>query len=498
MYFPVIRYALGNLLIALGLSMLIPILWSLYYHESMIHPFLKAAGITISSGSILRYFGNKEQELRPQEGIAIVFLSWVSASLFGMLPYMFTGVTDSYVHAFFESVSGFTTTGISVFPNLESLPKSLVFWRAFTNWLGGMGILVLFIAILTGTGGSSVHMFRAEFTGPVVERIKPRIRETARILWLVYVGLTLVLSVILYMLGMSLYDALIHAFGTTATAGISSKSMGLWHYASPAMEWAIIIFMFLSGTKYAIIYLSLVEKSAKSFFADEELRFFIFLLVSSIFLVFVHSYYYPGMPLAEFNERFRYTVFKVVSVTTTTGFYLGDFPAFPPFSRLILTGLMLTGACIGTTCGGLKMGRLLIMSKAVVVSLKQSIHPRAIITLKINNRPVLDDVVKIVFLFFFIYILSIIAATLCLIALGMPGITSFSAVIGTISNTGLDLYNSISDYSAFSTPAKMILILTMLMGRLEIFTLLIALQPSFWRPFRSTAGKDYTPPLMFD
>ncbi|MBS3977387.1 MAG: TrkH family potassium uptake protein [Syntrophomonadaceae bacterium] len=500
MHFPTVRYALGNLLIALGICMLIPIVFSLYYQEDTVKSFLKAAGITLLSGSILRYTGNKEHELRPQEGIAIVFLSWICASLFGMLPYVFSGVTDGYVHAIFESVSGFTTTGISIFPNLDALPKSLVFWRAFTNWLGGMGILILFIALLTGTGGSSVHMFRAEFTGPVVERIKPRIRETARILWLVYVGLTLALSIILYLLGMSVYDAIIHSFGTTATAGISSKSAGLWHYTSPAMEWTIILFMFLSGTKYALIYLSLTGKSVKTFFADEELRFFVFLLVASILLIFLHSFYYPGMPLAEFSERFRYTIFKVVSVTTTTGFYLGDLPPFSPFSILILTGLMLTGACVGTTCGGLKMGRLLIMFKTVLVSLKQFVHPRAVITLKINNRPVSDDVIKVVFLFFFTYVLTIVSATLCLVALGIPVITSFSAVIAAISNGGLDLYNSIYSYSLFPTPAKIILILTMLMGRLEIFTLLIALQPGFWRsmPFRPAQGKEHTPPLIFD
>jgi trk system potassium uptake protein TrkH len=203
------------------------------------------------------------------------------------------------------------------------------------------------------------------------------------------------------------------------------------------------------------------------------------------------------MPAAEFHEQLRYTVFKVVSVTTTTGFYLGDFPPFPPFSIIILTGLMLMGACIGTTCGGLKIGRLLIMVKALIVSLKQSLHPRAIITLKINSRPVPDDIIKVVFIFFFAYVLTIIAATLCLVALGIPSITAFSAVIATISNAGFDLYNSIYSYSLFPAPAKMILILTMLMGRLEIFTILIALQPSFWKPSRSSSGRDFSPPPMF-
>jgi len=499
MYFPIIRYALGNLLIVLGLCMLVPILWALYYHENTIDSFIKAAGITFLFGSILRYSGNKEQEFRPQEGIAIVFLSWLIASLFGTLPYMFTGATDIFLHAFFESASGFTTTGVSIFPNLDSLPKSLLFWRALTNWLGGMGILVLFIALLTGVGGSSVHMFRAEFTGPIVEKIKPRIRETARILWLVYIGLTFVLAVILYALGMSLYDAIIHAFGTIATAGITSKSAeGLWHYTSPAMEWTIIIFMFLAGTKYALIYMSIADKTFKYIFADEELRLFIALLVSCTFLVFFYTYYFHGMPYFEFSERFRYTAFKIVSVSTTTGYYLGDFPPFPPFSIIILTGLMLTGACVGTTCGGLKMSRLLLMFKALFVSLKQSLHPRAIITLKINNKPISDETIKVVFIFFFTYILAVVAATLSLIALGVPAITSFSAVIATISNAGLDLYGSIYGYDLFPAPAKMILILTMFMGRLEIFTLIIALQPSFWRSFRPTPGKGgtYTPQML--
>ncbi|MGI6065699.1 MAG: TrkH family potassium uptake protein [Bacillota bacterium] len=472
--------SIGRLLLIIGGSMVFPLLWSIYYHEPDVFPILYAMLITLTVGGILSFLLKSKETVRQREGFAIVTLGWVFASIFGALPYMFSGTFTSFTNAFFETMSGFTTTGASALPNIEVLSHGIMFWRAMTHWLGGMGIMVLFIAILSQIGGGGMQMFKAEVPGGrLTEKIKPRMQESAKILWATYVILSLVLVILLLIGGMSFFDALCHSFGTMATGGFSTRSQNIGYYDSAYIEWVLIIFMFAAGTNLALYYRA-ITKRTNSFWHSEEFRLYFFIILGSTCLIFLNLLLNkPG----GLGENFRSAAFQAVSMVTTTGFASADFNQWPAFSRIMLMLLMFVGGCSGSTGGSIKVGRLLILFKHTTVEIFRLVHPRSVRYLKIGNKNIQDSVVINVMQFFFLYIMIFFVGTAIMGALGLDIIEAMTSVIASLCNVGFGLggVGPTGSFAFIPAAGKWVLSFLMLLGRLEIYTVLVLFLPEVWK-----------------
>ncbi|MDD4753121.1 MAG: TrkH family potassium uptake protein [Desulfitobacteriaceae bacterium] len=470
---------LGRILLIIGGSMVFPLLWSLYYGEPNLWPIIYAMLITILVGGIMAFFLKSNETIRQREGFAIVTLGWVLASTFGALPYLFSGTFLSFADAFFETMSGFTTTGASVLTDIEAVSHGILFWRSLTHWLGGMGIMVLLVALLSQLGGGGLQMFKAETTGPVTEKVKPRVQESAKILWTTYVILTGILVILLFFGGMSLFDALCHAFGTTATGGFSTKNLSAGYYDSAYIQWVLTIFMFASGANFALYYLALTKR-INTFWHSEEFRLYLFIVAGSTLLIFINLMLkQPG----GIEETFRAAAFQVTSITTTTGFMTKDFNQWPAFSKIILLLLMFVGGCAGSTGGSIKVGRLLILLKHTSVEIFKLVHPQSVRYLKVDHKTIPDAVVINTMQFFFLYIVIIGAGTAIMGALGLDIIEALTSVITAIGNVGPGLggLGPASNFSAVPAAGKWVLSFLMLLGRLEIYTVLALLLPEVWK-----------------
>lgn len=469
----------GKLLLIIGGSMFFPLLWSLYYHEPDALPIFYAMLITILVGGILTYFLKSKETVRQRESFAIVTLGWILASIFGALPYVFTGTFMSITDAYFETMSGFTTTGASVLTNIEVLSHGILFWRSLTHWLGGMGIMVLFVALLSQLGGGGLQMFKAEVPGPVAEKLKPRIQESAKILWTTYVILSGAMVLLLLFGGMNFFDALCHTFGTMATGGFSTKNLSIGYYDSAYIQWVIILFMFAAGVNFALFYLAL-SKKINSFWQSEEFRFYLFITVGSMLIIFI---YLMLKQQGGIEETMRAAAFQVVSIITTTGYMTADYEKWPVFTKIILFILMFVGGCTGSTGGSIKVGRLLILLKHTSVEIFRLIHPRSVRYLKIGNKTIQDGVIINVLQFFFLYILIFFAGTAIMAALGLDIIESMTSVSATLGNVGPGLgdVGPAGNYAAVPVAGKWVLSLLMLLGRLEIFTVLVLFLPEVWK-----------------
>jgi trk system potassium uptake protein TrkH len=472
--------SMGKLLLIIGGCMFFPLLWSLYYQESDALPIFLAMLITLFVGGILHIFLKSKETVRQREGFAIVTLGWIFASLFGALPYLFSGTFTSFTDAFFETISGFTTTGASALPNIEVLSHGIMFWRCMTHWLGGMGIVVLFVALLSQIGGGGLQMFKAEVPGGrLTEKIKPRVQESAKILWTTYVTLSLVLVMLLLCGGMNFFDALCHAFGAVATGGFSTKSLNIGYYDSAYIQWVLIIFMFGAGTNLAMYYLALTKKT-NSFWQSEEFRLYFLIVLGSTLLIFINLMLKEP---AGIEETMRAAAFQVVSMTTTTGFATVDYNQWPAFSKIILLLLMFVGGCSGSTGGSIKVGRILILLKHTGIEIFRMIHPRSVKYLKIDNKTIPDSLVINVMQFFFLYMLFFFLGTAIMAALGLDIIEAMSSVSATLCNVGFGLEEvGPAGNFAFIPPAgKWVLSFLMLLGRLEIYTVLALLLPEMWK-----------------
>ncbi|MFW6015744.1 MAG: TrkH family potassium uptake protein [bacterium] len=464
-----IFYYLGFLLQILALSMLLPLLTGFYYWEEDAFVFLISMGLTALSGFILKGFRNKDLELKYKDGFVIVTLGWLLVSLFGAFPFLLAGIFSNPVNAFFESVSGFTTTGATVIMSLESLSHTILFWRSLTHWLGGMGIIVISLAILPRLAGK-MYLYTAEVPGPLNNRLKPRIQETARTLWLLYIGLTIFQVFLLWITGMSLFESLIHSFGTISTGGFSSRVLSVGAYRTNTINIIIIVFMFLGATNFELIY-KFFRGDLFSFYRDEEFRFYLLLLGISILLITVnlsiHIY-------DDYDISFKHAAFQVVSISSTTGYALVDYDSWPPFSRWILLVLMFVGGSAGSTAGGIKVIRIKVLFKKCIQELYRMLHPRAIKKVKINNTIVSEEVSTSILGFFFLYIMVFVVATICLTYYGIDILSAISAVASSLGNIGpgLELVGPLNSYLPLQNMSKMILIFCMLLGRLEIYTIL--------------------------
>lgn len=470
---------LGRFQCAYAAYMLMPALWAAITGDAATWPLFKAVSLTAAAGFMMVAAGQKEGSLAAREGFAIVTGTWVLASVFGALPFSLTGATPTYIDAIFETVSGLTTTGASVIDSLGKVPAPILLWRSMTHWLGGMGIIVLFIVLLPQLGVGAVHLFKAEVPGPITERVVPRIRETALALWKIYLLLTIAQIFMLMLAGMSFFDSLNHSFATLATGGFSTNDTSIKHYDSVIIEAIITFFMIVAGANFGLYYLAW-RGGAKRVFADTEFRVYLAIIALSTLLITANLAMAMDQSIAR---AFRDALFQVASIITTTGFMSADFDKWPPFSKLILFLLMFIGGCAGSTAGAIKVSRLIILAKQSWAELRKAIHPRVVTSIHVDNKAIDSSVISSVSQFFFLYMMIFVLAVLYMTALGLEPFDAMGAVAGTLGNVGpgFGIVGPTTTYSSIAPSGKLVLSLCMLLGRLELFTMLVFLRAEFWR-----------------
>lgn len=470
---------IGNVLLIEVVLLVISLGVSLLTGGTDAAALLISAAITAAAGFGLSMLKPNNDNLRAREGFAVCALTWVLVSFFGALPFWIHGSISSLLDAYFEVVSGFTTTGATILTNVEALPKGLLFWRSFTHWAGGMGVLVLSLALIPKMGARSMHLMRAESPGPSVDKLVPRVGNNAKILYLLYVGLSALMLVCLLLTGMSLYDALIHVFGAAGTGGFSNYNASVAHFDSAAVDFIIALFMMLFGVNFSMYYF-LLRRNWKAVLGNSELKAYLgIILVSTIAIAFNIINRYEG----NFLTALRYSFFQVSSIMTSTGYATADFNLWAHFSRTLLVILMFIGASAGSTGGGIKVVRIQMLFKVMVREIRHTIHPKSVSTVKMDGRPVSDSVIAGVLSFFAAYMLILMSATLIVSLDGYSFETTFTAVIATLSNIGpgLGMVGPTGNFAHFSELSKLVLTLCMLIGRLEIFPILMLFAPGAWR-----------------
>ncbi len=476
-----ILFIIGMLIIFLGICMIFPLLFGLYFKDQSVIPLAQSVGITVGSGLslVICFKKTKVEHISHREGMAIVAIGWTAIGFFGSFPFYLGAEFSTFVDAFFESVSGFTTTGSSILTNIEAVSKGLLFWRSLIQWLGGMGIIVLSVAILPFLGVGGMQLYKAEVPSPVPDKLKPRIRDTATVLWKVYALISLAQVLLLMIGGMSLYDALCHAFTTMPTGGFSTKNASIAHYDSVYFDTVIIIFMLLAGINFSLHYQFLRGKPL-AFWRDSECRFF---LGSVLILIVVVTFDIYGTVYNTLGRAFQYGSFQVVSIVTTTGYATADYELWPAMSQLILLLCMFLGASAGSTGGGMKCIRVMLALKYCYKELFSLIHPRAVKHIKIGGVSVSEDVVRSVLGFMGLYVGLFAFSSVLIASMGVDLITSVASVAATIGNIGpgLGMVGPTDNFAHIPYLGKWVLIWCMLLGRLEIYTVIILFVPEFWR-----------------
>ena len=471
-----IAQILGKVLFTVAILLLLPAIVALLYRESPF-PFLITVVISAALGGLLTLLKPRNAKIYAREGFVCVGLSWLCISFLGALPFVFSGDIPNYIDALFETASGFTTTGASILPDVEILSMSGLFWRSFTHWIGGMGVLVFIMAVMPMSGSRSMHIMRAEVPGPTVGKLVPSARKTAGILYMIYILLTLVEVILLLCGGMNLYDALIHSFGTAGTGGFSNRAASLGFY-SPYNQVVVTIFMFLFGINFNLYFLLLVGK-VKEALKSEELHVYLSLAALSIIAIALNI-----LPLySSFGESLRYSAFQVGSIMSTTGYSTADFNVWPEFSKWILVLLMFTGGCAGSTCGGMKISRIMLLFTGIKQELWRQQHPHGVSVVRLERKPVSESTLHTTLVFSACYIGILLLGTLCLSLDGFDPVTNFTGTLACISNIGpgLNVVGPAGNYALFSGWNKLLLSFIMILGRLEIFPLLLLFSPSVWR-----------------
>ena len=468
---------LGLVLLIEAVMMLVPALVALFYGENLT-PWGISIAATAGVGGLMLAAVPQKSVLYAREGFISVALSWLLMSAFGALPLRLSGEVTHYADAMFEIVSGFTTTGASILLDVEGMSRGLLFWRSMTHWIGGLGVLVFILAVLPLANNNAMHIMRAEVPGPTVGKIVPRARDTARILYLIYFALTVIETIFLLAGGMPLYDALIHAFGTAGTGGFSNRALSVGAYNSPYIEWVIGVFLVLFSINFNLYYFILCG-GVRDALRDQELHLFgaLVLLTTGIITIDI-------LPLFDgFSSAVRHAFFQVMSITSTAGFATADFNLWPEVSRWVLVLLMFCGACAGSTGGGIKIGRILLMGRAARCEIRRMSRPRTVNRVMVNGKAVDDETLRGSLIFFFLYILMLIVGTLLVSFDGFDTTTNFTAVLSCLSNVGpgLGLVGPMGNFAMYSVFSKIILTAAMLIGRLEIFPILILFSPSLWK-----------------
>lgn len=467
---------LGSMLLVLSATMLFPIIWSVYYDQGDLAPLVASLLITLAVGGAFLFFGKNPADINIKESFLFVSLGWVLAACFGALPFFFSGVLPSYTDAFFEAMSGFTTTGATVINQIEQVPKGILFWRSMTHWLGGMGIIVLFVAILPRFGFGATHLLRAEVPGLSPEKITPRIAATAKILWSIYMLITALQVVLLLMAGLSLFDSLTHTFGTIATGGFSTRNASVGGLNNFRAELVIIIFMIIAGGNFSLYY-AVLKGNFKNLFTNPEFKFYLIFTAVMTGLISINLLATNGGALISL----RHGAFQAVSIITTTGFTTADFDVWHPFSRALLFFLMFAGGSGGSTAGAIKQIRLIILLKYIYREVYRTVHPAAVLPIKIGKKVIPEQLVSNALSFIFLYIVIFIIASLLMSGLGLPLTSAFSAVAATLGNVGpgLEMVGPTLTYSPISVPGKWLLSFLMMLGRLEIYTVMVLFLPDY-------------------
>jgi trk system potassium uptake protein len=474
-----VLHLLGLLLLFLAGSLLLPIPFALYFADGSQFPFALAATVCLAIGGLLVRTCNSSRELSVRDGFAVVTFGWLTFAVFGALPYLFTGAISSPLDAVFETMSGFTTTGATILTDIEAAPPSVLFWRALTQWLGGMGFIVLSLAILPMLGVGGMQLFKAEMPGPTADRLKPRIQDTAKLLWGVYVLLTAVQTVLLMFGGMTFFDALCHSFTTLATGGFSPRNASVGAFDSAYIDAVITFFMFVAAVNFSLHYYALRGRLG-NFLRNEEFRIYLYLTAGIILLVMWANH---GAVYTSLLDNLRYSTFQVVSIMTTTGFGTADYALWPAVSQYLLFFAMFVGGCAGSTAGGMKVARLLLLFKHAQVQIYRLIHPRAVRLVKLGETPVDREVMQAILGFFALYIAIFAFATFLMTATGLDVISAGGSVIATLGviGPGFGSVGPVENYAHIIPFGKVVLIGCMLLGRLELFTVLVLFFPSFWR-----------------
>lgn len=475
----IVFHITGKLLEALAFMLLLPMIVSIIYKEGEFLAFLTAAAISFVIGFTLKMLTkNCKKDLYAREGFLIVSLAWISASLIGCLPFILSGEIPSFFDAFFETVSGFTTTGASIVTNVENLSHGVLFWRAFTHWIGGMGVLVFVVAFVGNISDKAIHILRAEMPGPVVGKIVPRAKDTSKMLYIMYIAMTLLQIVLLWLGDMNLFEAVFHSLGTAGTGGFGMKADGLAGYSAYS-QWIIAAFMLIFGVNFNLYYLLLIRR-IKPVLKSTELWAYAGMVACSVVLIVLNL----GSMYPTVGETIRHAAFQVSSIITTTGFSTVDFVSWPSFSKAVLLILMFVGGCAGSTAGGLKISRAVILVKMGYREIKRMVHPRSVCSIKFEGKDVDDHTKHGITTYFGMYMIGIILTFLVISLDGFDFETNFTTAVTCFNNVGPGLgkivgpLGSFAEYSDFS---KFILSFAMLFGRLEIFPLLIALIPSTWK-----------------
>ncbi|MDT8319794.1 MAG: TrkH family potassium uptake protein [Xanthomonadales bacterium] len=482
MGFSAVQRVVGFLIAWSSVMMLPPALVSFWYRDGSLTLFLLSATILLAAGLTI-YFPVRraQQELRVRDGFVIVVAAWLAMVLVSALPFALAEAPDlSYVDAVFESMSGLTTTGATIIAEIDGLPRSLLYYRQQLQWLGGMGIIVLAVAILPMLRIGGMQLYRAEMPGPVKDaKLTPRIAETAKALWLIYVGITVVCAFAYWLAGMSLFDAVGHAFSTMAIGGFSTHDASLAFWDNPTVEVVASVFMVVAGINFALHFTAWRRATTQPYFVDPEIRVYAFLLAT--FALLVSFGLYLDGSYETLSSAFRFGSFQAISAMTTTGFTTAPFYAWSGFIPYLLICIAFIGGCAGSTAGGMKVIRIILLYRQSLREIHRLIHPHAVIPVKIGGQRTSDTVISAVWGFFFLYIASFVLMTLLLTATGLDAETAFSAVGACLTNLGPALGEAGPHYASLNDPAKIVLSLAMLLGRLEIYTLLVVLTPAFWR-----------------
>lgn len=476
-------HVIGLLLLIMAFTLLVPLAVAIYYNELA---SIKAFVLVIVFCAIFGTFMKKTSKLNKgnlnlRDSFLIVPIFWILASIIGAAPFVLSGAISEPVFAFFESSSGLTTTGSSILADVEALPKSMLYWRSFTHWLGGMGILIFMLALLPSFGIGGNVLAAAEAPGPTMDKLTPKISDTAKHLYLVYTLFTLLMIFILMLCGMNFFDASTHAFGSIGTGGFGIYNDSLAHFASPLIEFIIGFFMVASGVNFNLYYYSLTKKSGyKTLLKDEEFRFYILIISISTILISVDLF---AKNLHGIFDSVRYSFFQVASIITTTGFATEDFNLWPTFSKMVLLILMLIGGCSSSTSGGVKVVRILILLKLIKRGLQVQLHPNAIISIKLNDRRLSIDTINLILSMVFLHIALVFVSTLLICLNGYDLISSFTACLACIGSIGpgFDLVGPTSNFSMFSKPILLLLSMLMIAGRLELYTFFMIFVPHFWK-----------------
>lgn len=491
--YKIIFHLMGLLITVNGGFMLLSSIVSFIYKDGVGYEMLLAGIVTLVFGGAIM-LGTKvnKKELCKRDGYVIVTFGWIFMSLVGTLPYIFTGAIPGFTNAFFETMSGYTTTGASILNDIESVPKGVLFWRSITHWIGGMGIIVLAIAILPLLGIGGMELFAAEAPGPGGDKLHPRIADTAKRLWLIYVGYTVAETILLKVAGMNLFDAINHSLSTLSTGGFSTKNASVAHWNDqPIIQYIIMLFMFLAGTNFVLSYFAFKTKFSKVF-KDEEFRFYfiiiiLFTVISSLLIYFgsdiTNSSIAHPLVWGEFESTFRHSLFQVLAIVTTTGFVSADYTLWSPFLTMVFFGLMFLGGSAGSTSGGVKIVRHMLLIKNGILEFKRTLHPHAVLPVRYNKKAVQQPIVFNILAFFILYLLSFIVGVLVFSLLGLDFKTALGGAASSLGNVGpaLGSLGPVDNYAALPDLAKWWSSFLMLIGRLELFTVLILFTPFFWR-----------------